>query len=58
MRKLRVGVVGMGRLGKVHAWNIAYQIPNAELTAVCSGRAEGMDYARRGQTAVSSALGI
>ena len=47
MKKLRIGVVGMGRLGKVHAWNIAYKIPNAELAAVCSGRLEGMEYARR-----------
>ena len=36
MKKLRIGVVGLGRLGKVHAQNIAYKIPNAELTAACS----------------------
>ena len=33
MNKLRIGVVGLGRLGKVHAQNIAYKIPNAELAA-------------------------
>ena len=47
IRKLRVGVVGLGRLGKVHAWNIAYRIPNAELAAVCSSHAGGVEYARR-----------
>ena len=47
MKKLRVGVVGLGRLGKVHAWNIAYRIPNAELAAVCSSHAGGVEYARR-----------
>ena len=36
MNKLRVGIVGLGRLGKVHATNIAYRIPGAELTAACS----------------------
>lgn len=36
MRRVKVGVVGLGRLGREHAKNIAFQIPNAELTAVCS----------------------
>ena len=35
MKKLRIGIVGLGRLGKVHAQNIAYKIPNAELAQVC-----------------------
>ena len=47
VKKLRVGVVGLGRLGKVHAWNIAYRIPNAELVAVCSSHDGGVEYARR-----------
>ena len=47
MKKLRIGVVGLGRLGKVHAWNIAYKIPNAELAAVCSSHVGGVEYARR-----------
>ncbi len=36
MKKVRVGVVGLGRLGKKHAENVAFRIPNAELSAVCS----------------------
>ena len=36
MEKVKVGIAGLGRLGKVHANNIAYKIPNAELTAACS----------------------
>lgn len=36
MKKLRFGVVGLGRLGRRHAENVAYRIRNAELTAVCS----------------------
>ena len=35
MKKLRIGIAGLGRLGKVHANNIAYKIPNAELVAEC-----------------------
>lgn len=36
MKKIRMGIVGLGRLGKVHASNIAFHIPDAELVAVCS----------------------
>jgi myo-inositol 2-dehydrogenase/D-chiro-inositol 1-dehydrogenase len=36
MKKVKLGIVGLGRLGKKHAEDIAFRIPNAELTAVCS----------------------
>ncbi|TDT56502.1 inositol 2-dehydrogenase [Fonticella tunisiensis] len=36
MKKVRIGIVGLGRLGKKHAENIAFRIPNAELVAACS----------------------
>lgn len=36
MEKVNVGIVGLGRLGKKHAENIAYKIPNAQLLAACS----------------------
>ena len=35
MKKLRIGAIGVGRLGYQHAENVAYRIANAELTAVC-----------------------
>ena len=47
MKKLRIGVVGLGRLGKVHAQNIAYKIPNAELTAACSIVPAELEYAKQ-----------
>jgi len=47
MAKIRVGVAGLGRLGKVHAANLAYKIPNAELTAACSIVPEELGYAKR-----------
>ncbi|KMY48603.1 inositol 2-dehydrogenase [Peribacillus loiseleuriae] len=34
--KIKVGIVGLGRLGRQHAENIASRIPNCELTAICS----------------------
>ncbi|MBQ6207057.1 MAG: Gfo/Idh/MocA family oxidoreductase [Oscillospiraceae bacterium] len=46
MKKIRVGIAGLGRLGKVHAANIAYKIPNAELTAACSIVPAELDYAK------------
>lgn len=46
MEKLRIGVAGLGRLGKVHAANIAYKIPNAELSAACSIVPSELAYAK------------
>lgn len=36
MRKIRTGIVGLGGLGKTHAFHIANFIPEAELAAACS----------------------
>lgn len=36
MEKAKLGLIGLGRLGRKHAENIHYHIPNAELTAICS----------------------
>ncbi len=36
MKKVKIGIVGLGRLGKKYAENIAFNIRNAELTAACS----------------------
>ncbi|MDP0488692.1 MAG: inositol 2-dehydrogenase [Fusobacterium sp. JB021] len=35
MKKVKFGIVGLGRLGIKHAENIAFSIPEAELVAVC-----------------------
>ena len=47
MKQLRIGVAGLGRLGQVHAKNIAYKIPSARLTAACSIVESELDYARK-----------
>lgn len=36
MKKINIGIVGLGRLGKAYAENIAFNIRNAELLAACS----------------------
>lgn len=36
MDKVKLGIIGLGRLGRKHAENIHYHIQNAELTAICS----------------------
>jgi myo-inositol 2-dehydrogenase / D-chiro-inositol 1-dehydrogenase len=43
---VRVGVVGLGRLGKRHALNLAYRVPGAMLAAVCSPLEEERVWAR------------
>ena len=47
MKQLRIGIAGLGRLGRVHAENIARKIPNARLTAACSIVESELDYAHR-----------
>lgn len=35
MKKIKIGSIGLGRLGYEHAKNIATAVPGAELTAIC-----------------------
>lgn len=37
MKKLKVGIIGVGRLGYEHACNIANRVPGMELAAICDG---------------------
>lgn len=46
MKTIKVGIAGLGRLGKVHANNIAFKIPNATLTAACSIVPAELKYAK------------
>ncbi len=39
-RRIKIAVIGTGRMGSVHARNIVRQIPEAELVAVCDIRLE------------------
>jgi myo-inositol 2-dehydrogenase/D-chiro-inositol 1-dehydrogenase len=44
--RLRVGIVGLGRLGRRHAENLAQRVPRAELVAACSPIADELTWAR------------
>ena len=43
--RLRVGITGLGRLGRRHAQNLAQRIPQAELVAACSVSADELTWA-------------
>ncbi|CAD6561079.1 scyllo-inositol 2-dehydrogenase (NAD(+)) [Paraburkholderia hiiakae] len=43
---LRVGVAGLGRLGRRHAQNLAYRVPGATLAAACSPLDADLAWAR------------
>lgn len=45
MSKLKIGIVGLGRLGFIHAGNIAGRIKGAQLTAACSLKQEELNRA-------------
>ncbi|HYQ82266.1 MAG TPA: Gfo/Idh/MocA family oxidoreductase [Anaeromyxobacteraceae bacterium] len=44
--RVRVGIAGLGRLGRRHAENLAQRVPGAELVAACSPVAEETAWAR------------
>ena len=46
MENLKIGIAGLGRLGKIHAKNIAFRIPGACLTAACSIVPAELDFAK------------
>ena len=43
MEKLKVGIIGAGRIGQVHAKSITYHIPQAEIVAVSDIFAQGAE---------------
>ncbi len=46
MQEVRLGIVGLGRLGKRHAENLRYRVPGAQLVAACSVVPDELDWAR------------
>lgn len=47
MKKVKVGIVGLGRLGIRHAENLMFRIPNAELVAACSVKPEEVEFVQQ-----------
>jgi myo-inositol 2-dehydrogenase/D-chiro-inositol 1-dehydrogenase len=43
---VRIGVAGFGRMGRIHAENIAYRLPQASLVAICTRQKESVAYAK------------
>lgn len=43
---VRIGIVGIGRMGRRHAENLAQRVPGAELVAACSPIGEELEWAR------------
>ena len=46
MKTVKIGIVGLGRLGKRHAQNLRYRVIGAELTAACSVVPEELSWAQ------------
>ncbi|HAL93960.1 MAG TPA: Gfo/Idh/MocA family oxidoreductase [Rectinema sp.] len=47
MEKVKIGIVGLGRLGKRHAFNLANLVPKANLQAVCSLNEAELEWAKK-----------
>lgn len=46
MKKVRIGLAGLGRLGRAHAKNLAFKVPGAELAAACSVVPAELEFAK------------
>ena len=44
---IKIGIIGLGRIGRVHLTNIQHFIPNAEVVAACSGSQKSLAYAEK-----------
>ena len=47
MKSVKIGIVGLGRLGKRHAQNLRYKVVGAELKAACSIVPEELTWAEK-----------
>ncbi|MEQ6119994.1 inositol 2-dehydrogenase [Reichenbachiella sp. MALMAid0571] len=47
MDKVKIGILGLGRIGKIHLGNLAGKIEGAEVVAVVNPSEEGQDFARK-----------
>ena len=46
-KSVKVGIAGLGRLGKRHAMNLRYRVEGADLVAACSVIPEELEWARK-----------
>lgn len=46
MEKVKIGIVGLGRLGKIHARNLAERVPGVKLCSACSILQSELDFAK------------
>ena len=47
MNKVKIGILGLGRIGKIHLQNIVTKIDNAEVVAAMNPSLEGQAFARK-----------
>ena len=45
--RLRIGIAGLGRMGRRHAENLAHKVPESELVAACSPVPEELEWAKQ-----------
>lgn len=59
MENIKIGIIGMGRIGKIHLENVSTRIDGVEVAAVINPSKAGQDYASKfGVATVSSDAGI
>ena len=46
-KTVKIGVVGLGRMGKRHVHNLLYRTPRAQVVAVCTNEPHEIEWARK-----------
>jgi len=46
VKTIKTGIIGLGRIGKIHLENLVHKIPQAEVVAAVNPSPEGRDYAK------------
>lgn len=49
VKRVSIGVVGLGRMGKRHVHNLIYRTPRAEVVAVCTNLGHELEWARNNE---------
>jgi len=47
MNKIKLTIIGLGRIGKVHAENLVYRVPEAEVIAVTDPDPSTIEFAKQ-----------
>lgn len=58
VRRVKIGVVGLGRMGKRHVYNLITHTPRAEVVAVCTNEPHELEWAHNNKEYVEYGIAV